>query len=264
MPGDPNPNDGTWAPSGTGSGQGYATFATYVSPYPGAPQVAVAWINQQYAKISLFAGTSQPGGTWPNQGAIPAASDSSLIGAFDGGFIFAQAQGGWYEAGKTAIPLVNNAASVVEYSDGTVNIGSWGTDVTMTPDVYAVRQNLIPLVAQGQVTPAAQFNPLSTWGFSLGQLLYTWRSGLGITAGGNLIWVGGPGLSPETLGQVLVWAGAIRGMQLDINPDWVNYASYNYSVAQGVTGSNLLASMHFAPSHYLVGFWRDFFGVFLR
>lgn len=256
--------EGTWSPIGTNAGPGYATFATYVTPYAGAPQVAVAWINQDYARLSLYAGTSQPGGSWPNQGAIPPSLQPSLIAAFEGGFLFNQSEGGWYQGGKYGQPLVNGAASVVNFRNGTVDIGAWGVDVSMSPNVYAVRQNLIPLVSGGAVLPSATYDPLVTWGFSLGNLLYTWRSGLGITANGALIWVGGPGLSPAALGNVLVWAGAVRGMQLDMNPYWVNFASYSYSPLRGTSGSNLLAAMHYPPSHYLNGFWRDFIAVFLR
>ncbi len=259
-----NPGEGVWQPVGTATGQGNATFVTYVTPYPGAPQVAVAWINQSYARIALYAGTSQPGGVWPNQGSVPSSLYPSLIAAFEGGFIFDQSHGGWYQGGSYAAPLRNGAASIVNYTNGTIDIGSWGTDVTMTNSVYAVRQNLIPLVENATVLPVAQVDPLVTWGYSLGNLLYTWRSGLGITANGALIWVGGPGLSPQALGNVLVWAGAVRGMQLDMNPDWVNYAAYTYSPQSGISGQNLLGSMYFSPQHYLSPFWRDFVGVFLR
>lgn len=258
-------SEGTWQPIGTSAGSGNATFATYVTPYPGAPQVAVAWINQAQASLSLFAGTSQPGGSnWPNEGSIPPTLYPTLIAAFEGGFIFNQSHGGWYQAGSYGSPLLYGAASIVNYTNGTINIGSWGNEVAMASNVYAVRQNLIPLVENSTVTTAANVDPLITWGYSLGNLIYTWRSGLGITANGDLIWVGGPGLSPQALGNVLVWAGSVRGMQLDMNPDWVNYASYTYNAGSGISGQNLLASMHFPPSHYLSPFWRDFMGVFLR
>ena len=264
MPGDTNPSDGVWRPIGTEGTGGYAAFATYAVPYPGAPQVAIAWIDQGHAKTQIYAGTSQPGGTWPYEGAIASSVQPSLIAAFEGGFIFNVSHGGWYEGGQTGLPLVSGAASVVEYTDGTVNVGSWGTEVAMTPQVYAVRQNLVMLVDNGQVLPVAQDNPLVTWGYSLGNLLYTWRSGLGVTANGNLVWVGGPGLSPQVLGETLVWAGAVRAMQLDMNPLWVNFASYDYSPSAGISGSNLLPGMAYPPSHYLAGFWRDFLAVFLR
>ena len=263
MPGDPNPSDGVWQPIGTPGTGGYAAFSTYAVPYPGAPQVAVAWINQAQARTQIYAGTSQPGGSWPYEGAISSANQASLVAAFEGGFIFNVSHGGWYEAGRTGPPLVTGAASIVEYNDGTVNIGAWGSEVGMTPQVYAVRQNLVMLVDNGQVLPVAQDNPLVTWGYSLGNLLYTWRSGLGVTANGNLVWVGGPGLSPQVLGEALVWARAVRGMQLDMNPLWVNFAAYDYSTTSGLSSSNLLSGMAYPPSHYLAGFWRDFLAVFL-
>ena len=52
------------------------------------------------------------------------------------------------------------------------------------------------------------------------------RSGLGITAGGQLVWAAGEQLLPGELASALVRAGAVRGIELDINPDWV--AAYLY------------------------------------
>ncbi|MDA8196888.1 MAG: hypothetical protein M0019_06755 [Actinomycetota bacterium] len=258
-----DPTEGVWSPIGTNAGPGFATFETFVTPYAGGPKVSVAWINQDYAQVQMFAGTSQPGGSWPYEGSIPQSLWPKLIGAFEGGFIFNQSNGGWYADGRYGLPLVQGAASIVSYSNGTVDIGAWGSEVSMTPSVTGVRQNLIPLVDNGRVVAAANQNPLVTWGFSLGNILNTWRSGLGITASGALIYVGGPGLSPAELGAVLVWAGAIRGMQLDMNPYWVNYIQYTYG-QNGLQGSDLLPNMNLGPSHYLNGFWRDFLAVLLK
>ena len=44
------------------------------------------------------------------------------------------------------------------YANGSVDIGAWGRDVSMTSQVVSVRQNLVPLVAGGQPTPAAAGN----------------------------------------------------------------------------------------------------------
>lgn len=258
-----DPSEGTWTPIGTNAGPGYATFQTFVTPYSGGPKVSVAWINQDYAKVQMFAGTSQPGGSWPYEGSIPQSLWPKLIGAFEGGFIFNQSNGGWYADGRYGMPLVQGAASIVSYTNGTIDIGAWGSEVSMTSAVTGVRQNLIPLVDNGQVVAAANDNPLVTWGFSLGNILNTWRSGLGITSSGALIYVGGPGLSPANLGAILVWAGAVRGMQLDMNPYWVNYIQYTYGQS-GLQGTDLLPNMNLGPSHYLNGFWRDFLAVLLR
>ncbi len=253
-----------FTPLGTEGAGGYALFTTDVVPYAGAQSVAVAWINQQQASVQIYAGTSQPAGSFPYQGAVPPSRFPSLIAAFEGGFQFSVANGGFYQAGTVGIPLRNGAASLVEYQGGTLDIGTWGSELSMTPQVQTVRQNLYLLVDQGQLNPLVNVDPLVTWGYSLGNLLATWRSGIGITANGNLVWVGGPGLSPADLGNVLIWAGAIRGMQLDINPAWVNFASYTYQPGSGIHGTNLLPAMYFPPSHYLTPFWRDFIAVSLR
>ncbi len=256
--------ESTYSPLGTEGKGGYALFSTAVVPYAGAQPVAVAWIDQQHASVQIYAGTSQPGGSFPYQGEVPPSGFPSLIAAFEGGFQFAVANGGFYQAGTVGIPLRSGAASLVEYDGGTLDIGSWGSELSMTPQVQTVRQNLYLLVDGGQLNPLVYSNPLVTWGYSLGNLLATWRSGIGITKNGNLVWVGGPGLSPADLGNVLLWAGAIRGMQLDINPAWVNFASYTYSPASGISGTNLMPAMYFPPTHYLAPFWRDFVAVSLR
>jgi hypothetical protein len=68
------------------------------------------------------------------------------------------------------------------------------------------------------------------------------------------------------LARLLVAAGSIRAMELDINPEWVSFSTFSHvgGVAGGglLTGTNLLGAMYFAPSHYLQPFSRDFFAVF--
>ena len=263
VPGSPS-YQGTWTPIGQPGLGGAVVFGTTVAPYPGASNVDVAWINQSESSLKIYAGTSQPSGSFPNQGYVPPSLQSRLVAAFEGGFQFQVAGGGFYQNGVTAIALRNGAASMVQYQNGTIDIGSWGTEVNLTPQVYAVRQNLTLLVDNGQITPQTNVNPLVTWGYSLGNLVSTWRSGVGVTSHGNLVWVGGPGLSPYMLAKVLIWAGAVRAMQLDINPDWVNFAGYRYQPGVGAVGQNLSPAMYFPASHYLSPFWRDFVAVFLQ
>jgi hypothetical protein len=262
VPGEPGA-EGTWSPLGTNLGPGYAMFSTFVQPTVSSPSVGVVWINPVVARFSIYAGTTQPGGSFPTMGAVSPSDQPSLLAAFEGGFQFNVANGGFYEAGRTAVPMVAGAATIAQYADGTIDIGSWGPEIVMNPSVVALRQNLTLLVDNGALTPQAQADNLNTWGYSLGNLLATWRSGVGVTANGDIVWVGGPGLSPLTLAQTLLWAGAIRGMQLDINPDWVSFATFA-SNSSGTTGTNLMSNMYFPASHYLTPFWRDFIAVFRR
>ena len=57
------------------------------------------------------------------------------------------------------------------------------------------------------------------------------RSGLGVTADGRLVWAAGEELLPAQLSAGLISAGAVRAIELDINPDWV--AGYLYVHQRG-------------------------------
>jgi hypothetical protein len=109
-------------------------------------------------------------------------------------------------------------------------------------------------------------NDTSQWGYTLGNQVYVWRSGLGITKNGALVYVGGPGLNITTLANLLLRAGAVRAMELDINAAWVNFASFAPSkptgAATATNGTDLLSTMAYPPSHYFASSWsRDFFAV---
>jgi hypothetical protein len=75
--------------------------------------------------------------------------------------------------------------------------------------------------------------------------------------------VGGPGLNITDLANLLVRAGAVRAMELDINTDWVNFSSYKPSTPEGLAagsnGAELLPAMTGTPSRYFESWWaRDF------
>ena len=90
-----------------------------------------------------------------------------------------------------------------------------------------------------------------------------WRSGLGVTADGALVYVGGPGLNIMDLANILVRAGAVRAMELDINTDWVNFTTYQPRPRTGrpppANGTELLPGMTGTPGRYFESWWaRDF------
>jgi len=92
-------------------------------------------------------------------------------------------------------------------------------------------QNQRLLVDHG-VAPASVSNCiLACWGGTIGLRTVVARSGLGITASGQLVWAAGEQLSPAHLAAALISAGAVRAIELDINPDWV--AGYLYVHRQG-------------------------------
>jgi hypothetical protein len=168
--------------------------------------------------------------------------------------------------------LVAGAASLVIYANGSVTVGAWETDVSMTPDVVAVRQNLLPLVSGGQPTTEATSPDWQAWGNTCGAtscastvpgIENQWRSGVGVTADGALVYAAGPDLTPLQLAQLLVHAGAIRGMELDINPNWPVFVTYDPSTPNGLAapsnGSGLQpSSIQNAATFFDPAWARDF------
>jgi hypothetical protein len=227
----------------------------------------------------LYSGSKSPGGgPYRYTAPVQAAQAVSLVAAFNGGFKMADAHGGYYTEGRVIDPLVQDAASLVIYAGGRVTVGAWGTDVRMTPDVVAIRQNLLPLVADGRPTALAASADWQAWGSTCGVsscaasvpgIEHQWRSGVGVTSDGALVYVVGPGLDPLQLAQLLARAGVVRGMQLDINPSWPVFASYAPRSPRGLAapsnGSKLLATTQQGPWTFFEPWWaRDFITMSAR
>ena len=251
-----------WQPvAGDRLAGGYPIYTTELRPAGGSRPAGIAWMDSAATRLSLFAGTTQPYGTWPEQGAVAVPQLPTLLAAFNSGFKIYDYHTGWYDRGRTAMALQPGAASLVVFANGTASVADWGRDVTLGPNVVAVRQNLTLLVDHGLAAP--NVTTPSQWGAVLGGGASTWRSGVGVTASGDLVYVGGPELTPSALARLLIAAGAMRAMELDINPYWVSLSTYTHAggMAGGgiLGGANLVAGMSLPPGHYLQPFSRDFY-----
>jgi SnoaL-like domain len=131
---------------------------------------AVAWIDQKHARFVLHPGSQEPGGGgWSQPDHLPVEQRPGLIAAWNGAFRITNgdAKGGFYLDGRTVAGLRDGQASEVIKRDGSIAIGQWGRDVTMTPDVVGVRQNLVLLVGNGQVVPAVDSSDHNLWGVTV-------------------------------------------------------------------------------------------------
>ncbi len=142
----PTPGEGQWHPIGRTVGGLPAMYAAFLRPNAVNTSLVcgVAWMDTKLLRATLYEGTSIPGTgqTWPDVAPITGPALDTLVAAFNSGFRMQDAQGGFYANGVTAVPLRTGAASLVIDSNGTPTIGAWGTDVSMSPSVVAVRQNL--------------------------------------------------------------------------------------------------------------------------
>ena len=283
VPFGPGPaGQGTWRPAGrpvAGNGQSVrVVYETTLVPPGGTQPAGIAWMDTGLLAARLYSGSASPGdGPYRYTAPVEPAQAATLVAAFNGGFKMNAARGGYYTEGRVIDPLRAGAASLVIYADGSADIGAWGSDVTMTPQVVSVRQNLLPLVAGGRPTPRAATAHWRSWGATCGAascaptvpgIEHQWRSGLGITAGGALVYVAGPALDPLQLADLLARAGAVRGMQLDINPAWPVFVTYDPPAgdrAAPANGSKLLASTAQGPWTFFESWWaRDFITMSAR
>ena len=151
------------------------------------------------------------------------------------------AKGGYYDHGQTAGTLTTGAASFVIYTDGHATVGTWGKDVRMTPQVAFVRQNLKPLISSGRVAKDVNANVESNWGATIGGDVAAWRSGVGVTAQGDIVYaVGDAAPTVRALANILSRAGAISAMQLDINQSWVSYMTYQHHLNRFAMGKHVI------------------------
>lgn len=265
--------EGAWTTAGRPVGGIAAVYETALVPPGGTQAAGIAWMDTRLLSAQLYSGSKSPGGgPYEFTAPVQPTQAATLVAAFNGGFIMNAAQGGYYTEGRTVVPLVAGAASLVIYANGSVTVGAWGTDVSMAPDVVAVRQNLVPLVAGGQPTAQATGPDWQAWGATCGATSCSstvpgienqWRSGAGVTADGALVYSAGPDLTPLQLAQLLVQAGVIRGMELDINPNWPVFAAYNPSTPNGLAapsnGSSLQPSSVQSAATFFDPAWaRDF------
>jgi hypothetical protein len=59
-------------------------------------------------------------------------------------------------------------------------------------------------------------------------------------------------------------AGVVRGMELDINRDWVSGAYFHDSTGGLPHGYRLYSTEHVGPDHYLSPSSRDWYGWYSR
>jgi len=268
----PVAGEGQWHPAGRLVHGLPAVYEAYLRPdaVHTSVVVGVAWMDTNLLSAALYSGSTIPGGgPWVNTAPVSTQAAGKLVAAFNAGFLMSNAEGGYYTEGKAVDPLRAGAASFVIYNNGTATVGQWGRDVTMTPDVRAVRQNLDLVVDGGLPVPGLDANDTTRWGFTLRNQVYVWRSGVGVTANGALVYVGGPDLNITDLADVLARAGAVRAMELDINTDWVNFSTYAPATPTGIASSNngteLLTSMTGGAGRYFQSYWsRDFFTMSVR
>jgi len=268
----PLPGEGVWHVAGRTTANGIPTmYEAFVRPdaVHTSYVVGVVWMDTNLLTAQLYSGSQIPGGgPFAHHAPISANRSKTLVAAFNSGFSMQNANGGYFTDNTSYKNLRKGAASVVIFKNGRVTVAKWGRDVVMTNQIATVRQNLDLIVDNSKEVHGLR-NPKSTkWGTVLSPNDVVWRSGVGITKTGALVYVAGPGMSLSDLADVMLRSGVEVGMELDYGLDWVQLSTFTGTpdkILNGSEGRSLLSSMPGAPSRYFGSFWaHDFFTMSLR
>jgi hypothetical protein len=258
------PGEGVWQATFSGGGSRPPVLVTSFRPDPNYPQMVagVAWINHARTSIWLYPGRLEPNVAMASRGPmeVPLELRSKLVASFNSGFKLADSGGGFAIGGHAYAPFKRGMATLVRHRNGRIDVTGWTSGPEPASNIIYARQNL-PLIVLG-AKPNPNLSDGPEWGATLGNAVRVWRSGVGIDRRGNLIYAAAPAQTVGSLAAILIHAGAVRAMELDINTYWTSFITYRRPGASGP--ANLLSSMDRSSQRYLTPDDRDFFGVYMR
>jgi hypothetical protein len=206
--------------------------------------IYLAWIDPRQLNFHWVSGSEEPQppsegeSTVPSEiptginrsGRVPKEDHDKLVAAFNGGYLSKHGAFGAKFNEKVLVPPRSGLATAAITQDHRMLLGEWGRDLDpKDKNIVGFRQNLRLIVDHGEVhkdikrraygaTRLSASNPTDPLSGDL--KAHTWRSGLGITKEGALIFAAGDFLDGELLAEALRSAGAERAMQLDVNSSY--------------------------------------------
>jgi phosphodiester glycosidase len=258
------PGEGVWHATFAAGGSRPPMLITSFRPEPSYPQLVagVAWIDHTRTSVMLYPGLQEPSVAMPSRGPmeVPRQLRSTVVATFNSGFKLSDSGGGFAYNGHTYAPLKAGLATIVRYRHGRVDVISWTGGPDVPRDVVYARQNLPLIVSGGRPNPNLSDGP--EWGATLGNAIQVWRSAVGIDRHGDLIYAAANYQTVGSLAAIMIRAGAVRAMELDINTYWTSFITYRSTGAGDP--ANLLPTMDRSPERYLTPDDRDFFAVYAR
>jgi hypothetical protein len=255
--------EGVWVGTGQSVRGRPGVFVTTYRPDRDYPRIVayVAWIDHSRTQTALYPGRYQPPqGSPRGPMEIPQDQRWRLLATFNSGFTYSDGHGGFAVDGHTYTPLARGMATLVGYRDGRVDVAAWRGGASPGRKVAFARQNLPLIVSRGRLNAA--LDDSSRWGQTLGNAVRVWRTGVGIDRRGNLVYVAADYQTVVSLARILVHLGAVRAMELDINPEWPSFITYGARGAR--VPSKLVPNTMQSEQRYLRPDDRDFFAVYRR
>jgi hypothetical protein len=260
---DPLPGEGIWKRTGPRVDGRVPVLVTTFRSELGYPRIVayVAWFDHVRTALGFYPGRYEPPSA-PVRGpmSVPYGQRWRLLATFNGGFTYVDGHNGSSINGLSYEPLKDGLATLIGYRDGRIDVKTWNGGPNAGPRVAFARQSLPLIIQGGRLNPA--LNDSSQWGFTLGNAVRVWRTGVGIDRRGNVIYAAANDQTVVTLAQILQRAGAVRAMQFDINPEWPTLITYRHH--HGLEPTKVVPNVQQPATRYLVADDRDFFTVYRR
>jgi hypothetical protein len=257
------PGEGFWHATRPSLASDPPVLLTTVRDQPEYPRVVagLVWINSERTSLALYPGRLEPSVELPRGPMeVPLDRRASLLATFNSGFKLADSKGGFVLGGHAYAPMHDGQGTLVGYTNGHVGVIDWTYGASAPAGVSFARQNLPLIVNNGKAAP--NLEDATQWGATVGNAILVWRSAIGVDARGNLIYASGEDQTVGSLARLLIRAGAVRAMELDINSYWTSFITYGAPGAE--EPKNLLPGMERSDTRYLEPDDRDFFAVYQR
>ena len=218
----------------------------------------VAWFDHTRTSLAFYPGRYEPPNA-PVRGpmSIPPGQRWRLLATFNGGFIYRDGRNGSSIGGREYEPLQQGLATLIAYRDGRVDVKTWTGGPVAGRSIAFARQSLPLIVDHGRLNPSLDNS--TRWGYTLGNAVRVWRTGAGIDRHGNLIYAAADDQTVVTLARILQRAGAVRAMQLDINPEWPTLITYSHH--GGLVPDKIVPNYQQPSTRYIVPDDSDFNGI---
>jgi hypothetical protein len=260
----PLPHEGEWRASGPPVNGGPPVLVTNYRTETAYPQIVayLAWFDHTRTTSAYYPGRYEPpSATLRGPSEVPFSQRHRLLATFNSGFIYADGLNGDALNGVTNEPLKQGNATIVAYKNGRVNIVDWKGGTSPGKNVAWARQSLPLIIDNGKLNPALSLG--TEWGYTLGNAVRVWRTGLGIDRHGNFIYAAANDQTVISLAKILKHAGAVRAMELDINPEWYTLITYRHDHGTLVP-TQVAYNVQQPSTRYLVPDDRDFFAIYRR
>jgi hypothetical protein len=278
------PGEGVWTTSDspTDSLGRPIVYKTFYRPSVDFPNAIVFMMVVDMSKASMryYVGKQEPGAPQARS-KVESDLQSRMLAVTNALWMQQHSRGaGAMFRGKVIYPMVDGMATLIVYSDGSVDIREWSSEIPLNV-VSDARQLSHLIVKNGMVIKTiAKRTRTEDAEIGLGELLggggknqdgrHFWfvahRSAFGIRNDGNLIFAIGHHIGTKDLAKSLVLAGCERALHADANPDNMVGILYIRDPLGKVVRKVKLSpeQSKYTLNRYEGGYTKDFFAFFGR